>query len=107
MVEVVRVSLCKIRDLCLEYCKKKGMKGLRIEIHYTTALDKVKANVQGFQKEYDILISGKLKGEKFIEAIAHELAHIVLQTNAHSEEFEKEKDEIKKWLNEKLQNKGK
>ena len=102
---VVKVSLMTLKQLCEEYCSKEKQKNVSIEIHYTTALtrlENVKANVQGQGNSYDILLSGELKGDEFLEALAHELTHIVLQTNQHGEAFEEEKEKIKKWFQNRL-----
>ena len=104
---VVLVSLQKLKKLCEEYCSKHNL-NVSIEIHYTTALAKlenVKANVQGEGNSYDILISGALEGDEFLEALAHELTHIVLQSNQHGNEFEEKKEEVRKWLEKQLKKK--
>ena len=102
---VVKVRLQELKRWCEEYCRERGMQRISIEIHYTTALaklEKIKANVQGQKGEYDILLSGELKGKEFLEALSHEVAHVVCQSDKHGLKFEEEKEKVKKWLEKKI-----
>ncbi len=96
----MNISLNKLKTLLEIYLKEKGIK-TNLKIHYTTSLSTVKANIQGSKNEYDILISGKLEFDKIIEALSHETAHITTYSN-HGIEFIKEKNNIKKYLENKL-----
>lgn len=101
---IEKITLNDLKDFTEEYISNKLQKNINIHIHYTTKLDIVKANIQGANLNYDIVISGKLRIKSIIEGIAHEAAHILYQN--HSEKWKKEKEEIKKFLTEKIKEKG-
>lgn len=100
MRDLKELSLSKFKECVEKYFRQKKNRQIRINIHISTELDKVKANVQGSEatNEFDILVSGDLKFKKLVEAIAHEAAHIV--SSRHDQVWEDEKKEIKKYLEE-------
>jgi len=95
----MNTSLNELKTMLECYLKEKDIK-TTLKIHYTTSLSVVKANIQGKKSEYNILISGKLKFSEMIEALSHEVAHILYSN--HGIEFIKEKNNIKKYLENKL-----
>lgn len=95
----MKTSLNKIKELIEKFVAEKYGRQVDIDIHITTALEKVKANVQGKKRKYDILISGEVKlNRMLIEAVAHEVAHVILKDEKHKHEFEVKMKEIKEWL---------
>lgn len=100
---IERISLNDLKIFTEKYVSNKLQRNVEIHIHYSTKLDIVKANIQGANFNYNIIISGKLKVASIIKGIAHEAAHIFYQN--HSEEWKREKEAIEKFLNEKIKEK--
>lgn len=102
IMDIRFVSLNDIKWWAERYLQEKKGRVVKIAIHISTALDKVKANVQGVGGEFDVVISGELKFEDILKAVAHEVAHIVLMSEEHGERFDGEMEKVKKYLEEKL-----
>lgn len=104
-MSLINISLDDLRWWCEEYVLERTGRAVRIVVHYTTELEKVKANVQGdtVSEEYDIVIAGGLRWKSIVEAMAHEVAHIVLPKElGHGVVWEKEKKKIKEYLEQKV-----
>ena len=101
-MEIRFVSLNDIKWWVERYLEEEKGRNVVIEIHISTALDKVKANVQGVGGEFDVVISGGLEFKDILKAVAHEVAHIVLMSEEHEERFDEEMEKVKKYLEEKL-----
>lgn len=105
---LLHVSLDDLRWWCEEYVLGRTGRAVRLVVHYTTALDTVKANVQGDtgSGEYDVVIAGGLRINGLIEALAHEVAHIVWPGELeHGAVWEQEKKELKEYLEKKVESK--
>lgn len=80
-INLGKIRLADIKNAALNILEKYTQKVWDIDIHITTQLDKVKANVQGNISSQiakaDILISGELEFKKLLRAIAHELCHLI------------------------------
>lgn len=108
-INLTELNLSSIKDTVIEILEDHTQKIWQIDIHITTQLDKVKANVQGnighqFARA-DILISGELKFGKLFKAIAHELCHLIyphIDEHRELELFEQKVKQLEKEIKQKL-----
>jgi len=83
------MTLLELKKKAEEIISQKTGRNVVINIHVSTEMEDIKANVQGNGKRYDILIAAFLPFEKYPQAVAHELAHIILQSESHDEKHTK------------------
>ena len=92
------MTLQELKEKALMILRSRGIVAT-LAIHVSTELqDEIKANVQGNQNHYDIIINASLPFEMYPKAVAHELAHIILQTSQHSNEHQKLAEKLYKEL---------
>ena len=94
------MTLLELKKRAEEIISQTG-RNVVINIHVSTEMEDIKANVQGNGKRYDILIAAFLPFEKYPQAVAHELAHIILKSESHDEKHTKLTKKLLKEIQEK------
>lgn len=94
----MRRTLAEYKRALERYIHDKYNRQVSISIHISTDLNQVKANVQGGNGKFDIIVSGYLGWDKLEQALAHETAHIILMKDLHDDEFDRVKEKVLKYL---------
>jgi len=94
------VTLLDLKKKAEEIVSQREGRNITIDIHVSTQMNDLKANVQGEGKHYDILIAAFLPFEKYPQAIAHELAHILLHSEVHNDQHKALTEQLLKELKE-------
>lgn len=95
----MRRTLAEYKRELERYIHDKYNRQVSISIHVSTDLNQVKANVQGGNGKFDIIVSGYLGWDKLEQALAHEAAHIILMKDLHDDEFDRIREKVLKYLN--------
>lgn len=104
--EVGRGEQVKIKWVRLKRICKEILPGMDVEIHGSTLLPSgLKAAVKVEGRKVDIALNFyHIKSEEDIfRAISHELAHIVIGSSSHSQEFSNKWDELYKTVKSRYQ----
>jgi hypothetical protein len=93
-------TLTEYRDALEKFIHEKYNRNVSISIHISTDLNMVKANVQGSNRKFDIIISGSLSWNRLEDALAHEAAHIIAYNNEHDSKFEEARQAVLEFFRE-------